>query len=104
MRKFLILILFGIIPILSCTDITRKSTISGTVTGADGNVPPIAHVHLIKLGDNPSQALKFEPLHPDGSFNLELEKGQYYELLFTAVNHTPVKIPLLINKKNQTIK
>ena len=80
---------------LSCGPIEQEARIRGTVVGADGSVPPLAHVHLLKLGNNISATIMSVKVGDDGSFVLDLPDDGYYDMLVTAVNHRSVRIPLV---------
>lgn len=104
MRKLIIFLMLCLTPILSCTKSNTKPVLKGKVTGADGKAPLMAHAHLFALGDNPSESQQTVQMKPDGSFELELIKGQYNVLMLSAVNHQIVQIPLITDKENQNIE
>ena len=93
-RAILPLLVLGL-AVLACGGTERQASIQGVVTGADGKVPPLAHVHLLALGDDIDAAVESIRVGEDGSFMLEVPDAGYYDLLVTAVNHRPLRVPLI---------
>jgi thiol-disulfide isomerase/thioredoxin len=79
---------------LACGKGEAPNTIEGRLVGADGKTPPLAHVHLIAMGDDIHATVKSVPVAEDGSFRLEVPADGYYDALVTAVNHRPFRVPL----------
>jgi thiol-disulfide isomerase/thioredoxin len=95
MRRPLGLVVVLALTILACGEVDRGRGIQGKVTGADGKVPPLAHVHLLALGDDIGATVESVRVGEDGSFMLDLPDEGYYDLLVTAVNHRSLRVPLV---------
>jgi len=95
MRKLLFASLLSGVLVLACAEREREATIEGTVVGADGTVPPLAHVHLVGLGADISPTVASIMVGGDGSFSLSIPDDGYHDLIVTAVNHSPLRIPLI---------
>jgi thiol-disulfide isomerase/thioredoxin len=95
MRRFVLLFSALALVVVACGGGERQSSIQGTVTGANGGVPVLAHVHLIVLGGDVVPTLESVRVGDDGAFSLEIPDDGYYDLLVTAVNHSPLRIPLV---------
>ncbi len=98
MRRPLMLAVALALTVLACGEIEKGRSVRGNVTGADGKVPPLAHVHLLALGDDLAATVESVRVGEDGSFMLELPGDGYYDLLVTAVNHRMLRIPLVSDK------
>jgi thiol-disulfide isomerase/thioredoxin len=83
------------LAVLTCGQAEGPSRIEGKLVGADGKVPPMAHVHLLALGDDLGATLKTVRVAADGSFRLEVPGQGYYDMLVTAVGHRPFRLPLV---------
>ncbi len=95
MRRPLVLAVVFALVMLACGEVEKGRSIQGNVTGADGKVPPLAHVHLLALGDDIGATVKSVRVEEDGSFMLDLPDEGYHDLLVTAVNHRSLRIPLV---------
>jgi thiol-disulfide isomerase/thioredoxin len=84
--------------ILSCAGVEDEIRIEGRVVGADGQVPPLAHVHLLELGADIQVTARSIAVGDDGSFQLAVPVDGYHELLATAVDHQAFRIPLLLDE------
>jgi thiol-disulfide isomerase/thioredoxin len=71
--------------------------ISGRVIGEDGKPPVLAHVHLLGTGDRVAAAVTSVKVGDDGTFTIAIPHDRYYDLIVTAVNHQPVRIPLALD-------
>jgi hypothetical protein len=72
-------------------DLTRAVSISGTVVGADGQVPPRLAVSLSSKGAGIVQSTMSAPTQPDGSFQFgSVLPGTY---VLRAAGGTPVVVP-----------
>jgi thiol-disulfide isomerase/thioredoxin len=96
--------LIAIIPILalallSCGEAEKGAGVSGTLIGADGMVPPLAHVHLLGLGDGVSMSIESVTVDESGTFTLMVPDDRYYDMMITAVNHQSVRIPLPVDEE-----
>ena len=98
MRRPLVLVVVFALAMLACGEVERGRSIQGKVTGADGKVPPLAHVHLLAMGDDLSATIESIRVGEDGSFMLELPDEGYYDLLVTAVNHRSLRVPLVSDR------
>jgi thiol-disulfide isomerase/thioredoxin len=98
MRRPFALVMVFALTLLACGEIERRGSIEGRVTGADGAVPPLAHVHVLPLGDDLRATIESVQIGEDGSFMLELPGDGYFDLLVTAVNHRPLRIPLVADE------
>lgn len=74
----------------------QATKVAGTVLGADGNVPALAHVHLSEIGDSYHRALTSEAVREDGSFLLQIAEPGAYKLWITATNHQALGLPLVV--------
>ena len=90
---YLILVVF--LSLFSCQKKADMLVVKGTVLSADGQPPPLAHVHAVAAGQNPFKAKYRVPTNENGYFELHLPKGKYWTLMVTAVNHTPLQAPLV---------
>ena len=95
MRRLLFTAVLSWLIVIACAEVERQATIEGIVMGADGNVPPLAHVHLITLGADISPTIESTRVGEDGSFIVRVPDDGYYDLLVTAVNHRMLRIPLV---------
>ena len=89
--------------LLSCQKETNTLTIKGRILGADEQPPPLAHVHAAAMGQNPLKAKYRVATDPDGRFELHLPKGKLWTLMVTAVNHNPLKIPLVLENNTDEV-
>jgi len=94
---FFLLIVF--LFLFSCQKKADMLVVKGTVLGADGQPPPLAHVHAAVAGQNPFKAKYRASTDKNGRFELRLPKGEYWTLMVTAVNHTPLQVPLVPEKE-----
>jgi thiol-disulfide isomerase/thioredoxin len=99
MRRLLLITILSGLMVMACTETERQTSIQGVVTGADGRSPSLAHVHLVALGDDVSNAIESVRVADDGSFFVEIPDDGYYDLFVTAVNHTPLRIPLVSDER-----
>ncbi|MBD3224323.1 MAG: redoxin domain-containing protein [Caldithrix sp.] len=100
---YLIGLLLLFILAISCEKDTKRSIIRGQLDGADGQPPELAHVHMIELGGNPFESVVREKVDKDGYFAIKTPEGRYWELLITAVDHHPLRIPLIDIKPEQAL-
>jgi thiol-disulfide isomerase/thioredoxin len=95
MRRPLVSAIVIALVMLACGETETGRILQGTVTGADGVVPPLAHVHLLALGDDIGATVQTVQVGENGSFRLELPDEGYYDLLVTAVNHRSLRLPVV---------
>lgn len=93
-RKAIAVAAIGL-ALLSCGEASRQRSIQGILVGADGEVPPLAHVHLLALGDGFRARIESAEIGANGEFMLVLPDDAPYDLLVTAVNHRPFRVPLV---------
>ena len=72
------------LAVLSCGEAERRPGVHGSVIGADGMVPPLAHVHLVGLGDEVAiwggiPSILFEPKYSDEDFDAYI-KNMFQEM------------------------
>lgn len=78
-------------------------TIEGKVKTADGKIPVLAHAHIALMGNSVYKPLKSIETDKTGNFLFNLDDGQNYTLFITAADHYGLQIPVLTDKKNETI-
>ncbi len=84
--------------LLASVDLPARWQISGTVRGADGNPPVVAHVHLTGPELLPRTSLQTVSVDKEGRYRLIVEKGGYYLLWFTAAHHPGMAVPIYLSE------
>ena len=92
-------VVFLLFSIFSCQKKADMFVIKGKVLGADEQPPPLAHIHAVVVGQNPFKAKYMAATDEDGRYELELPKGKLWTLMVTAVNHTPLQMPLVLQEE-----
>lgn len=103
MRTFLVFFFMTIITLTSCTDQSGTPTVSGEIKGANHKTPPLGHVFAVPLGENPFEARQKVAIADDGSFEIQLPDARYWELMITAVNHNPLRFPIITKNRSRNI-
>jgi thiol-disulfide isomerase/thioredoxin len=85
------------LSLVSCGKVPDTVVVEGKVLGADGKAPVLAHAHLLNLGGGFKGAVKSVKVGDDGAFSISVPRDKYYELAFTAVSHSAVRIPLAMD-------
>ncbi len=101
MQKF-ILILLSLGLFWACTQTPQQRTLSGTIIGADGNAPAMAHVHLLHLGAQPYNPLKSVTADSKGHFSMPMPQGKAWYIYITAADHKALLLPLLTKTANES--
>lgn len=89
--------LLFLIAVLSACSGLQPGSLQGRISGADGRVPAMAHVHLFKLGDDPYKPITSVRAGTDGRFRLQLPDDEYLAVLITAADHQALELPLIRN-------
>jgi len=79
--------------VLACQASSDAVRLSGTIRTAVGEVPVLAHVHLVDVEGG--EALESVEAGPGGAFELAVPRAGSYRLVVSAVDHEPVRIPLV---------
>ncbi len=103
MKKFLF-ILLSLGLFWACNQQPKVKTLSGTITGADGKVPAMAHVHLLHLGSQPYNPLKTVTAQADGHFSMPMPQGTLWQIYVTAADHHALLLPLLTEESNESVE
>lgn len=78
--------------------------ISGTITGADGKPPVLAHAHLLSLRGELHKPMQQTEADSRGRFEFDGVAPGKYQLAVTAVDHTHLLIPLIIDDATPNVK
>ncbi len=103
MRTTLVLFSIIIFIVASCTDQSETPVVSGEIKGANHKTPPLGHVFAVPLGENPFAAEQKVAIADDGGFEIQLPKARYWELMITAVNHNPLRFPIITKNRSGDI-
>ncbi len=102
MRKILFFLLtIGLF--WACNHQPEVKTLSGTIIGADGKAPALAHVHLLHLGSQPYNPLKTVTAQKNGHFSMPMPQGNYWQIYVTAADHQALLLPLLTDDPNESV-
>ncbi len=99
MKMSRLLVVLLLLPVLLFSQVK----ITGKIIGADGKPPVLAHVHLKNIDLNVRDVLKTEKVNPDGSFEISADETGAYYLLFTAVNHDYLTVPLIVEGQMEPV-
>jgi thiol-disulfide isomerase/thioredoxin len=100
--NFIALILIFSVFLVSATH--AAVTVTGTVRNAAGLIPLVAHVHRVGFDGQSLEAIETIPVSDSGAFSILLPGPGLHRLLISAVNHTPVSIPLNIPSDLSAVK
>lgn len=102
MRKFVYLIVLFSLIFISCEDEQTGNSIEGEIVGADGSIPPLAHVQAFPMGVTATDTSYVIQEVTNGQFSLDLPSGKMWTLIVTAVNHQSIEIPLVLKQNDNT--
>ncbi|MFQ5865152.1 MAG: thioredoxin-like domain-containing protein [bacterium] len=99
MKPLLMLLVFLLNPYILLGGVQ----ITGQIYGADGQPPILSHVHLTTIGGHYSDAIQSVQAHQNGTFEIELPGPGLYRLWVSAVNHTVVGVPLIVEPDDSQV-
>jgi hypothetical protein len=77
--------------------------VTGTILGADGQPPALAHVHMTSLSGTINSPQKTVQANEDGAFTVRLDQPGAYYLQITAVEHEIAILLVVLNEKESPI-
>ena len=104
MRKTVYMVILFSLFFVTCEDKYKGNLIEGEIVGADGSVPPLAHVQAFPMGATATDTTYVMREVTDGEFTLNLPSGKLWTLIVTAVNHQLVEIPLVLQEEDNHIE
>ncbi len=78
--------------------------ITGTILGADGQPPALAHVHVTPLGGDIRNPEKTVQAGEDGSFAVRLDQSGANYLQITAVGYSIAVLPVVLEEQESPIE
>lgn len=87
-----------VVPLFLFTSaaVAQPATITGTLTGADGEPLPVAHVHLFSPGGEARAASV--PVGSDGRFTVRADETDGFVVVrFTGLHHRALDLPLYLD-------
>lgn len=101
MKRFTSLLLpLLLAPVL----LAAQTTVTGTVSSANGGKPTLAHVHLYSFdGGIGMEPISTTEVGKDGKYSVSISEPGLYRLVVTAVNHDNLYVPVSVEKGTKTI-
>ncbi len=100
--KRLLLLLIVLLGAWGCS--RPQVEITGTILGADGQPPALAHVHVTPLGGDIRNPEKTVQAGEDGSFAVRLDLSGANYLQITAVGHSIAVLPVVLEEQESPIE
>lgn len=95
--KCYVLALAGLLLVLPA-QAQEVRTVSGSVSGHDGEPLVQAHVHLLPATGR--EAVHSTEVEADGTYRIEVDTAGWFNLQFTAVDRQSVSVPLLLEAES----